>query len=58
MASNVSGMTHIANDTALTSVNDARLGAFAAPNVARHQSHAAGPAVAGATVVGKIDTVT
>jgi hypothetical protein len=47
----------IADDPALTSMNDARLGAFAAPYFAGYKPHAAGAAVAGATVMGQLDAV-
>ena len=47
----------IADDPALTGMNDARLGAFAAPHFARYQPHAAGAAVAGAAVIGQVDAV-
>jgi hypothetical protein len=39
-------------------MNDARLGAFAAPHLAGHQPHAAGAAVAGTAVIGQVDAVT
>ena len=38
-------------------MNDARLGAFAAPHFAGYQPHAAGAAVAGAAVIGQVDAV-
>ena len=38
-------------------MNDARLGAFAAPHFAGYQPHAAGAAVAGAAVMGQVDAV-
>ena len=38
-------------------MNDARLGAFAALHFAGYQPHAAGAAVAGSAVMGKIDAV-
>ena len=38
-------------------MNDARLEAFAAPHFAGYEPHAAGAAVAGATVMGQVDAV-
>jgi hypothetical protein len=38
-------------------MNDARLGALAAPHFTGYQPHAAGAAVAGATVIGQIDAI-
>ena len=38
-------------------MNDARLGAFAAPHFAGYQPHAAGAAVAGTAVIGQVDAV-
>ena len=47
----------IADDPTLTSMNDARLGAFAAPHFPGYQPHAAGAAVAGAAVMRQVDAV-
>src|SRR5215475_5476101 len=47
----------IGYDPALAGMNDARLGALAAPHYARYQPHAAGAAVAGTAVIGQVDAV-
>jgi hypothetical protein len=38
-------------------MNDARLGAFAAPHFAGYQPHAAGTAMAGAAVIRQVDAI-
>ena len=47
----------IADDPALTGMNDARRRAFAAADFAGYQPHAARAAVAGAAVIGQVDAV-
>ena len=47
----------IGDDPALTGMNDARLGAFAAQHFAGYQPHAARAAVAGPAVMGHCDAV-
>src|SRR4029079_18690631 len=47
----------IGDDAALTGVNDARLGSFAAEHLAGYQPDAAGAAMAGAAVMGQVDAV-
>ena len=47
----------IADNPALTGMNDARLAPFAAVHFAGYQPHAAGAAMAGAAVMGQVDAV-